>query len=257
MVRFRGSPAPRCAGRWKIRALKPIASRCHNSRTVKPPRHQAAFSKLDLLVMVLAVVGIGLVVLPQIIRTSPRGSQSNCANHLRQIGLAFRLWAGDNNDQFPFQISVTNGGAMELAAQGSAYAVFLVMSNELNTPKLVLCPRDPNPDRNLATTFNAPAGPGATLLTPSNNISYFVGLDAVDSAPKTILAGDDHFNIGKLKPHPGLLLPTNSAVAWRNERHPNRGIVAFADGSVHDLDTPSFRAALIQTGIATNRLAMP
>jgi prepilin-type processing-associated H-X9-DG protein len=225
---------------------------------MKLPRQQAAFSKLDLLVTVLALVGIVLVVLPQWIRSTTRGSRINCINNLKQISLSHRIWAGDNNDQFPFQISVTNGGAMELAEQGSAYAVFLVMSNELNTPKILLCPKESNPKRKWATAFIAPAGPGATLLTPSNNISYFVGLDAEADRPQTILSGDDHFNIGKVKPHPGLLLmPTNAAVAWRNERHPKQGYVAFADGSVHDLDTPGFRAAVIKTGIATNRLALP
>jgi prepilin-type processing-associated H-X9-DG protein len=225
---------------------------------MKLSRQQAAFSKLDLLVMVLAVVGIGLVIVPQLTRGRAIGCRTVCSNNLKQVGLAFRIWAGDNNDQFPFQIPVTNGGAMELAEMGSAYAVFLVMSNELNTPHVLRCPEESDPNRKRATTFTVPAGPGATLLTPTNNISYFVGLDAADGSPQTILSGDDHFNIGKAKPKPGLLLaPTNAAVAWRNERHPQRGYVAFADGSVHDLDTPNFRAALIKTGFATNRLAMP
>jgi prepilin-type processing-associated H-X9-DG protein len=225
---------------------------------MKSPRHQAAFSKLDLLVMVLAVVGIGLVVLPQWLRSNTRGSRISCANNLKQLTISFRVWAGDNSDRFPMQVSVAEGGALELADQGSAYAVLLVMSNEHNTPKILVCPMESNPKRRGATVFTATAPPGAIPFTATNNISYFVGVDAEADRPQAILSGDDHFNIGKAKPNPGLLLvPTNAAVAWRNERHPNRGYVAFADGSVHDLDTTGFRAALIQTGIATNRLAMP
>jgi prepilin-type processing-associated H-X9-DG protein len=225
---------------------------------MKRSRHQAAFSKWDLLVTVLAVVGIVLVVLPQLIRSNTRGSRISCTNNLKQITLSFRAWASDNSDRFPMQVSVAEGGVLELADQGSAYAVLLVMSNEHNTPRILVCPMESNPKRRGATVFDTTAPPGAIPFTPSNNISYFVGLDAEADRPQTILSGDDHFNIGKVKPHPGLLLmPTNAAVAWRNERHPKQGYVAFADGSVHDLDTPGFRTALIQTGIATNRLAMP
>ncbi len=47
-----------------------------------------------------------------------------CINNLKQIGLAVRVWALDNEDRFP-----TN---------------FLCMSNELNTPKILVCPSDTN-----------------------------------------------------------------------------------------------------------------
>jgi hypothetical protein len=39
-----------------------------------------------------------------------------CVNDLKQVGIAFRLWEGDNNDKYPMAVSVTNGGAMELIA---------------------------------------------------------------------------------------------------------------------------------------------
>ena len=91
--------------------------------------------------------------------------------------------------------------------------------------------------------------------TRSYNMSRIKGKD---TKPEMILTGDDHFDIAGVKPKPGLfLLQTNAPVEWRNERHPKQGNVSLADGSVQGFSTATFRRALVQTGIATNRLAMP
>ncbi len=51
-----------------------------------------------------------------------RAELIQCVNHLKQIGLAARIWAGDNGDVAPPD--------------------FLSMSNELSTPKILVCPSD-------------------------------------------------------------------------------------------------------------------
>jgi|SRR5881394_885400 len=51
-----------------------------------------------------------------------RAESMACINNLKQIGLAARIWATDNNDIFP--------------------AGWLVMTNELSTPKILICPSD-------------------------------------------------------------------------------------------------------------------
>jgi hypothetical protein len=217
---------------------------------------------LDLLIIIVALVGFVFVILPTIARSRARSSRLGCTNNLKQVGLAFRQWGQDNNDRFPMQISATNGGAMEQAQLGSAYVVWLMMSNELCTPKILICPNETNRKRVPANIFapTVPAGSpsGMVPFTPTNNLSYFVGLDADETAPNTTIAGDDHFEIGKARPKLGLwLLDTNSPVTWTKGRHAYGGNVGLADGSVQSYSTPAFRAALVKTGIATNRLAMP
>ena len=72
----------------------------------------------------------------------------SCVNNLKQIGLAFRIWAGDNNDQYPFNASTNAGGTLELCdrdANGferNSFLHFLVASNELSTPLVLHCPQD-------------------------------------------------------------------------------------------------------------------
>ncbi len=229
---------------------------------MKPNKKIYGFSMLDLLIIIVAVVGFIFVILPSFARSRARSSRLGCTNNLKQVGLAFRQWGLDNNDNYPMQVVATNGGAMEQAHLGSAYTVFLVMSNELSTPKVLLCPDETNRKRVRANTFapTAPAGspPGIVPFTSTNNLSYFVGLDADATNPNTIISGDDNFNIGKVRPNAGLLLlDTNSPVTWTKGRHVYGGNVGLADGSVQSFSTPAFRAALVKTGIATNRLAMP
>ena len=146
------------------------------------------------------------------------------------------------------QVSVTNSGTMELTETGKVYPHFLVMSNELNTPKILTCPEDKKrkPSASFITNFS------------DANISYFVGVDASDLTPQSFLAGDDHFTLSGKRLKPGLfLLKTNSPVAWTRDRHKFSGNVCLADGSVQNFTSLSLSAALIRTGSATNRLVMP
>jgi len=48
--------------------------------------------------------------------------RTQCVNNLKQIGLAMRVWAGDNNDKYPTSL--------------------VVMSNELSTTRILICPGD-------------------------------------------------------------------------------------------------------------------
>jgi len=201
---------------------------------------------VEVLVVIFVLVVLAAMLLPAL--TRPKyGSRINCVNNLKEIGLMYRVWEGDNDNKFPMQVSVTNGGAMESVLRGDAVLNYLVMSNELSIPKILVCPQDKG--RTYATNF---AG-----LT-AKNISYFIGLDASDSHPQALLAGDDNFLIAGSPVKSGLLeLSTNTAIAWSAERHNKVGNVVLADGSVQQLTTPGLQAALTQTSLATNRLIIP
>lgn len=198
-----------------------------------------------MVIVVLAILALSAI------NTGPRPPKksSNCVNNLKLIGLSYRIWADDHIGRFPMQVSVTNGGTMELTANGkNPWLNLLVMSNYLSTPRNLWCPDDK--DHVLAT--NGTSGFSAA------NTSYFVGLDADTNHPQMFLSGDDNFAIGGVIVKSGLLeFSTNALIAWTSGRHVNAGNIGFADGSVMQTSPSGLQRMLVETGVATNRLAIP
>ena len=187
--------------------------------------------------------------LPELQRAKSHRSKIDCINNLKQIGLSYRIWEGDNGDKFPMGISVTNGGSMEMVQTGNVLQTFLAMSNELSTPKILICSSDTN--SSYAFSFGG---------LSNSNISYFVGLDATNHAnEQMVISGDSNFEIGGKPVKAGLnSFWTNDPVAWSpTTRHMKSGNIGFADGSVQSTTSKSLQKYFQQTGLATNRLAIP
>lgn len=202
-------------------------------------------------VLVLAGVAVFIFRRPKVVhRTAAenRALEIRCVNNLKQIGLSFRVWEGDHSDQFPMQVPEREGGSREAALRGNVARVFQVMSSELATPRLLVCPADTG--RSVAQGF----GPGFD----NSHISYFAGLDANDAHPAAFLAGDDNFAVGRRQVKAGVLsLAANARVSWTAARHVNRGNIGLADGSVWQTDDSQLVQKLAATGAATSRLAIP
>jgi len=220
-----------------------------------------AFALFEALVVLAVVAALAAtVILPRMAHHGCSG-RIKCMNNLKQVGLAFRVWALDNNDKYPMQVSLTNGGTMELIGTGGAFSHFAVMSNELSTPKILFCPQETDPNRQSATTFASTVPAGSTNQIPftnDNNISYFVGVDAVDTSPQMLLTGDRNLAVNGVLVRRRLLnLSSNSIVTWANPRHEKGGNISLADGSVVQLSDKGLRKAFWQSGSATNRLQLP
>ncbi|MDE3066360.1 MAG: type II secretion system protein [Verrucomicrobiota bacterium] len=218
---------------------------------MKPRRASRAKDALTRTEVVFMILGLLIVVFFWVINrmSTPPGPMPHdvCVENLKQIGWAFREWEGDHNDRFPMQVSTADGGAKELIAAGDIAAPFQVLSNELPTPKVLICPEDKN--HVTATNFSA---------INNSHVSYLVGLDANDRYPQRILSGDDNFAIGGVPVRSGLLyLWTNDPISWTAVRHGFRGNIVLSDDSVQQTTQLGLRQALQQTGLATNRLAIP
>jgi prepilin-type processing-associated H-X9-DG protein len=211
-----------------------------NSRTL-------AFTLKDLLVVLLVVGLLACLFLPWLVRARTRARGICCNCNLKQIGLSFKQWGLDHNGKFPMQTSITNGGTMELVENATVFPHFLALSNELNTPKILVCPADTK--RVSATTFS----PALSNI----NLSYFVSVDADDANPQMFLAGDRNIT-NRLGLRSGLVAwTTNELVGWTHQLHNRQGNIALADGSVQGFSSARLREALQNTGVATNRLLMP
>ncbi|MEI8288328.1 MAG: type II secretion system protein [Verrucomicrobiota bacterium] len=215
-------------------------------------RKTAALTLMEVLVIIAVLAVVVAVFLPEFAPAKKRTTKIDCVNNLKQISLAFRIWSVDNGDKYPMEVPVTNGGAMEFAALGNAVAIFQVISNELSTPKVLICPSDTK--RRYATNFSG--------ALSTNNISYFVGLDANTDSPKTFLSGDRNIVIlGGIMKNGVIEITTKNPVGWSSELHGGFGNIAFPDGTVHRTESRgtswNLRDLIRKTGLATNRLAIP
>jgi prepilin-type processing-associated H-X9-DG protein len=205
-----------------------------------------AFTAPELLVTLACLALLVALLLPGLARPKARSSRLNCSNCLKQISLAFRCWALDNNDRFPMQVPTAEGGTKEIAASGLVFPHFAVMSNELSTPKILLCPADTK--RTYATNF----GPAFADM----NISYFVNIDAV-AAQSNVLSGDRNLTTKALPGSPLVYVTKDTRLGWTREIHSEKGNLAFGDGSVHQFTNFRAREVPLTAEGVTNRLALP
>lgn len=178
-------------------------------------------------------------------RAKQKAQNQQCVNNLKQVGLAFRQCTLPAGDRYPPGVPESLDGSMKSTTNGAVYFTFVVMSNELNTPKVLICPSD---NRVAAQSFTNPLA--------NSNLSYFVGVTAEETQPQMLLSGDRNLTNGPLPPNRLLLLTTNSAPGWDHQLHKFRGNVALADGSVQSLDIPRLRTAITNAGDST-LLAFP
>ena len=76
--------------------------------------------------------------------------------------------------------------------------------------------------------------------------------------PRMVLSGDDNLTINGIPVRSGILeLSANTPVSWTATRHGKCGNIVFADNSVAEESPYGFQQALQQTGLTTNRLAIP
>lgn len=202
---------------------------------------------VELCIVIVVITGFALFCVLQPDRNyKDRVLRFQCINNLKQTGLAFDTWASDHAEKFPMEISQTNGGTMEFASGPNEWRHFQIMSNELLTPRMVICPADTN--RMSATNFT---------FFNNSNLSFFINLDYSQPNPHAIWSGDR--NLTNSTPiRDGILeLTTNQPTAWTTEVHGKKGNFLLFDGSVQQVNQADVRSALENSGSPTNRLQMP
>ena len=195
------------------------------------------FTLIELLCVMAIIALLAALLLPAVSQGNARAKAIQCTGNLRQLGLAFHLFAHDHNG-FPMSVPVRLGGSQEFLQNGYlvngefyfAFRHFQTLSNELRTPRLLVCPAD---DRLPATNFAA---------LKNENLSYFVGAKAEYLQPNSILAGDRNLVITGAMSATIVQLGPNQQLHWTHELHRFKGHVLFADGRVETLKSLSAAA---------------
>ena len=240
-----------------------------------------AFTLIELLVVIAIIAILAGLLLPALARAKAKTIQTNCVSNLRQMGTAFRLWGDDNNNRYPMQYasgtSAPNNNYPQLimtgittmppasgVAFGPEYKFFQAMSNELSTPKIVMCPGDS--ERNPGTNFT-------TDFTSNIRTAYFVGKDADESNPRMFLCGDRNITTDSTGNAPNGYGFSYSAAAtgftyafgtnvgsggltgnmgWTPKSHNNSGDVTLADGSAQKFSSSQLKSNLAASGDTTS-----
>lgn len=237
-----------------------------------------AFTLVELLVIIAIIAVLAAIRLPALANTKAKVHRIYCSDNLKQVGLAFRAWAENHNDRLPMSHSPGNGGASTAVGNSAntyndttafaanypalgpkgVFGMFVVMSNELKTPKVLYCPSEFDANIRQAQIFGNKVGTGPAGFNSDTWSSYFVGVDANFTQPDMLLSGDHNVGLGN---NSSIRLTTqflsagsnsnwnvSNAIGWRDNQHSQQGNVLFADGSVQNLTSPRFREALNRTG---------
>ena len=205
------------------------------------------FTLVMLLVVVAVVAVLAALLLPALAAAKKKAQRINCVNNLKQCGLAFRIWEGDHDDKMPMAVPAAKGGSMESTTGAETFHHFQVMSNELSTPKILICPQD---TRTAANNF---------ARLKNQNVSYFVGLEANDANPQMFLDGDRNLTSDHAPENGILKLVPGQRVSWTSAIHVNSGNVGLSDGSVQQYTSSALHNALQVSGDPTNtwRISLP
>ncbi|MCL5105367.1 MAG: prepilin-type N-terminal cleavage/methylation domain-containing protein [Armatimonadetes bacterium] len=97
------------------------------------------FTLIELLVVIAIIAVLAAILFPVFTTARARGLQSSCASNLRQIGVAIRMYAQDNNDFLPRPDLARTGTRM--ANSNYAY-VNALWPKYLKAAKVFTCPAD-------------------------------------------------------------------------------------------------------------------
>ena len=160
---------------------------------------RAAFTLIELLVVIAIIAILAGLLLPAITKARGRANLVNCLSNLKQVGLGWASWMHDHEaGNLPFRTPVEDGGTFGAVdpLKNNAWWQYQIISNELTSPKILVCPADKNvgAPRKIANNWSSedPNGGYSTVGFQNLATSYIIGLDsgALTQNGKTVATPD-------------------------------------------------------------------
>lgn len=209
---------------------------------------RTAFTKIELLVVVVVLVVLAGIVTPPYSPPGKRSALTVCMANQKQVAIASIIYACDHEGRFPWSTRPTEADLFP----STIIEAFEPLRPFLGDPtKVLVCPTD---TRRFPTT-NA---------LQSTNLSYFINLSSRMNGTNQVLTGDRHLAANGTAVGAGrFVLPPTTKLGWTDEIHrvrgkPRRGVIGSVDGSAQIVaEGGKLREAFDRGGQADLSLLVP
>ena len=207
------------------------------------------FSLVEMLVVVGIITVLIAMLLPALVAMREHAKQTNCLSNLRQLGIAYQLYASNYDDQIPLGY-INNGGNNNeiwtgyMIYDGANYPLMGAMykARLLANPQAFYCPSQIDARWQFATPQNPwpPPVPGTLIRVGYTSRPTVAWSNGVPVTPMSRRA-----NFGNLAILADIVgIPADSP-DYTNVHHQSLNVL-YGDGSAHSVDKASYNAIQLQ-----------
>jgi prepilin-type N-terminal cleavage/methylation domain-containing protein/prepilin-type processing-associated H-X9-DG protein len=206
------------------------------------------FTLIELLVVIAIIAILAAILFPVFAKAKAKAQQTTCSSNLKQIGMAFQMYAQDY-DGWIFTSAKLNGGGYE-----SPWHTRLHLYGYVKTKNILVCPafppnrwKDSDPNAQYYTYgINYSQMESAPYVATSTNGTYtwyYCSLYKIDQPSKFIMLADSAGIVSSLATYKkqAYAFKYNPVEGMIHMRHNGVAVIAFADGHVEACDTTKIK----------------